>query len=720
MIAPWVEAAPILSLVLLPLFIAFLPKIMSVTQSSKAIASIDMFDKKLNTILDRVKDLPIKFAIFVDDLDRTTPKMARNVLDNLRTFFDKKDLTFVVTGDHTVLERYLGRQMLPRAENESEQLEEGRRFLKKIFNVYWRIPLPIDKEIQKFLRELFKEKSVELKKIFKKEKEKEQFSSLLTRYFGKNFRLIIRFLDMTIFTFQVIKFRTVDADSKNKKYYRDLLDNPMLVLRVLMIQELCTPLFEKILEDYQILFELESSVEKKNTERIEKILEPYSKILSPSQSFFIRKFLFEKPRFFKNSSLTVRAIQPFLYLAADAKFGDFRGPLAEDFVSVVELGDPKQVKNNILNSGDDTLREIAKGAVSLLQKTTDNSIKSNHLKTLLSSLLEIPLDHSSHAIFAGEFNNIDMSYLGGAPMQDRMGVYESFWKWLDLQKEERLTKEYKEKFQFSSPGDFDFLLGEKEFGKFSSLVISSWLVAYYSQNKVGALDKMEQILGRLDKNEVMKELSTLGSTLVEDLVTDTDTQLKNRKLAIISSHVKDGNSVIRKKLFEKIKELREDVWQWSYVKTSDKDALWTMKELEQQVIDKLNEDLDDASFLALLRFSSGKVLKLLAAFWGLVLRNHFKKFFEILPQIIDDAFYEPLAPSNSVAKRLFGRLAIKVQATKEDKKLQRFVHFHKSKWLWKNLEKVPNKRIFEKLTASVGEPGEEIADSWKLSVTNLD
>ena len=81
--------------------------------------------------------------------------------------------------------------------------------------------------------------------------------------------------------------------------------------------------------------------------------------LSPSQRNFIEKFIYEEPRFYKDASLQVLGLQPYLSLAADVSFGDQRGPSSEDFMSTLQTGDPKRIKNDLLSMGEEKAKEAA-------------------------------------------------------------------------------------------------------------------------------------------------------------------------------------------------------------------------------------------------------------------------------------------------------------------------------------------------------------------------
>lgn len=142
-----------------------LPKLLQIEKKSTRITSTDEFEK----LFDKLTRERGKLVIFIDDLDRCTPEGAKLVLDALKTFFQKRDVAYVVTGDHTVLERYMGEMMKispvydkdGNVDSKSTDIArrlEGQRFMQKIFSVYWKLPSlePSEKEylIDKNLKDI--------------------------------------------------------------------------------------------------------------------------------------------------------------------------------------------------------------------------------------------------------------------------------------------------------------------------------------------------------------------------------------------------------------------------------------------------------------------------------------------------------------------------------------------------------------------------------------
>jgi len=712
-----IEFKWLLTIIAIPIFLSIAGKMISTQRSSRAVSTLDEFEHFLRkNIIEKLGDR--KILIFVDDLDRVAPHTAREVLDNLRTFFDKKELTFVVTGDHTVLERYLGENLLPHSE-EPEQLEEGRRFLKKIFNVYWRLPLPIDKELKEFLTKVFDDNSTSLSRIFEKDADKEKFKEYLGKkeYFENNFRQILRFLETTIFTFNIISNQKDNTESENKKYFEEMAQKPLLVIRVLMIQELCAPLFDKIIEEPNILYELEHAVDTQDTEKVKQIISQYESEFSSSQKIFIEKFLYEKPRFCENRILSVLDIRPFLYLAADASFGDARGPVTpEDFVSILEKDSPKELKQSLTASGETKSKEAGNEFIKKVQETTDAGQKSKHIKTMLKSLVDIPDDHKAQNVFLEKLKELDIGFYTDLPPQERMESYIFFWQWLD-KFQMNLTTDYKEKFNFVNHEDFNFLQDGKSFGNFASYILSKWFVAYYNQNNTDALTKFQNILPRLKKPIVNNCLSEITEKLADEIITDQNEDSRGKRFDILINYTKEGKSILRKKVFSKIEELDNNIWQFAISKIDIENAVWNRKELERKIMDRLEKISDINGLLEVLRFGQDKIQILLKGFRKIIFDKHFELFVDNLAHIVNEQNFQYIAPDSEQAEKLFYKILEIAKDVDDNQKIQWLDYLDKSKWPWSNLEKI-DKRKFSGLKKTDNQQVKDAVDRVLNSWTN--
>ncbi len=683
----------VFTVIFIPIFLAFIGKFITFQKSSKSIATIDEFDRILDEILKKEKK---KLIIFVDDLDRVTPEIARDVLDNLRTFFDKKAMSFVVTGDHTVLERYLGKDLLP-DENKPEQLEEGKRFLKKIFNVYWRLPLPIEKELDEFLDELTKNNKTELETIFNPDNLK-IFQRYLKLYFESNFRHIIRFLEACLFTFRIIKQQIESASPDQKPYFEELIKNPLLVVRILMIQELCSPLFEAILRDPQILSDLEYAVEKKDTGKIDTLIANKTDEFSSSQVKFIKSFLYEEPRFYKASSLLVSDIRPFLYFAADASFGDSRGPSSADFMSILATGDPQQIKNALISSGQQKIKNASDAFLERLTNTPEPLAKSSLLRTLLNALLDISSSSIVHITFVESLKSIDYSFLANLNSQERMAFQLAMWRWLDLLGGD--LSDYIGKLLFTDPEDFSNLGDLSEVGKFTSRILTHWLKVLYGRDAHDALNKMEGIFPKLDPKIVKFQLTDLMERLVNDILTEPDHEYRTKRLAIIERFGKEGELSLKKLIWNKITQLDQDFWNWASLRSE----IYDEKDFEQQIIAALNNVTDLNSLIAVFNFAKDKIKHLNTDFWNAVVTKHSTLFVDNIGSFINDQSYASFAPDSDTAIKLFELVVDKIASTQDEGTNTEWItYLYKDKWLWKKIVGKPNRRKLGKFAKAENE-----------------
>jgi len=256
---------------LIPLFL----KIISFGKKSAKISTAEEFEEKFNQLIGDNK----KIVILIDDLDRCSPKTVKKILDSLRTFFYHDSCSYVITGDHTVIERYAGDELnvqpVFKLENEDrpngkkiideeatvrKKIQEGRRFLKKLFDVYWPIPLPTKAKIDEFVEDEIKKSDIDFPSIDKKE-----IKDILTndQYFERNPRHIIRNLTSTRFAIGCAEqklLETIDAEKKDtgenpevrkifkidKQRMKDIKKRPALMAKTLLIQDLFYPLFEEL------------------------------------------------------------------------------------------------------------------------------------------------------------------------------------------------------------------------------------------------------------------------------------------------------------------------------------------------------------------------------------------------------------------------------------------------------------------------------------------
>ena len=648
--------------IVLPLALAFTKTLTTVKRSSKAISTLDEFDDLLDFLLDHLCGKR-NMIVFVDDLDRVSPQVARSVLDNLRTFFDKQKLSYVVTADHTVLERHIGNEILPNSSNETEHQEEGRRFLKKMFNYYWRLPLYIEKEFEKVLIEKLKQREKEVKAIFENSKRKKKdldiFKENLKKYFGRNPRETFRFVDLVEFTFRIINIQTEAADEENRIYYKSMQENPLLVIRVLMIQELCPPLFEEFLKDNSLFRKLETAVAKGATKDIDKVLNSIE--LSTTQEVFIKRFLTEKPLFCKTKppySLLVPGYIPFLTLAADASFGDARGPEPEEFVALIKEKTSEEVCQELEAMGPDSLSNAAEAIIEMFtNEEIGKPEKVKYMSTLTQALANVENNEECHRVFLAEFINIDLEFLfDSATLEDeRNEAIISLWKWLDLPlHDEKNIDEYLGSFDDLNVAQLQTIEQTiDEIGYFSSSIfLRNWLVPAAKSSYASGVPTLARYTERLSKDATTDYIDTEEVTdiLIENILDTTNEDLRDQILDLLMQYTESGVEKVKEKAQEKIAELNTDAWEWAVEKEGKE--TWTGDDLEEGLLNAINNiDEEDPNALEnLLDFANGKLLEKREKFWKMLIDTHLSALIEIASRLHN---YSSINPPDGEAKKIF-------------------------------------------------------------------
>lgn len=709
----------ILTVLLIPFVVWIISNMLSSQRSSKSAETLDNFSDLLKVRLNNYKDKK-GILVFVDDLDRVSPGTARDVLDNLRTFFDNKRISFVVTGDHSVLERFLGKELLPDS-SVQEQMEEGRRFLKKIFNVYWRLPLPIDSEMDLFLDEIFSDKTESLDSIFKNDADKKILKGYLKAYFDKNFRHIIRFLDSIIFTFDVIKNLKLNENEGESKYYQELSDNPLLVIRILMIQELCAPLFEIIIGDYEFLSDLEYAAAKNNNAEIAKLLNEKFKDngLTSSQKRFIENFLFESPKFYQNTILTVSDIRPFIHLAADAGLGDSRGPSAEDFSVIFQSENAQQIKQAIVASGEDKLKNGATKFIEVINSSTDLNKKKNLLTVLLDVLCNDLLEYKHvNKIFFDNIHSADLSFIRQLPIEPRSDLYKLFWKWLNFFDE--AIDNYKKIFVYFHPDEIRGLVLKDgdQLGYFGSYIVSYWFAEYYKQNQNDALNIFKEKYQQFDNKGIINGLSEIFEDMSGHIITDSNDAYRKIRFDLVYNYApQEILDSLKDKIKNEIVKLNDNMWAFVSSKLSEYKG-FELKYFETAIIDLVKE-LEQNNFQSLVRaldYASNKLKNNIKEFWDVIFISNFKVFVDNIGNIIDATSYTSIAPDKENAKRIFLEIMLRIKDFDDQGKINVLPYLNKQKWAWSKLDKV-DLRSFRGLTRStnltIKEMTSKIISSWK-------
>ncbi|OGG43985.1 hypothetical protein A2841_01340 [Candidatus Kaiserbacteria bacterium RIFCSPHIGHO2_01_FULL_48_10] len=239
-------ATPVLTVFLIPIII----KVITLNRSSANVSTAEEFEKKFEELLEGQE----KVVMFVDDLDRCNPKTVKVILDSLKTFFQHPECSYIITGDHTVIERYAGDELeLPEETAQQQKLQEGRRFLKKLFDVYWRLPLPTPRQFGIFI-----DGELKISKINLNQQQSDNLKSYLSddKLFERNPRHVKRFLTKLRFALEGVGLQKKEVEnaqseaesaSDEKGALDDILGNPDLLGKVLLIEEFFYPVYEKLI-----------------------------------------------------------------------------------------------------------------------------------------------------------------------------------------------------------------------------------------------------------------------------------------------------------------------------------------------------------------------------------------------------------------------------------------------------------------------------------------
>ena len=494
----------LISVLALPIL---LTRIIINTKNEKVL-TLDQFNEFYDKILLKFNNKNI--VIFVDDLDRVSPEIARTVLDSLRTFVDKTQVSYVVTGDHSVLEKHIGSQV-DESGTGPEKVEEGRRYLKKMFNVYWPLPIPTNQEFNIFLNAELGKKLEDLKKIVFSQsigieaKELEILNKWLFTYFDKNFRNIIRFLETVIFNFGLVNTQLETADDDLMVQLEEIKMKPLLFIRILMIQELAAPLYEEFTKDPTKIRMIEEDLENNSNQELEKIIKYLRddiKVLSTQQEKFIRVFMYEKPRFYvKGKGLNVHSINPFIFIASSSDFSDLRGPTTDDFMKFISNQDIESISSALQNSGDVKLNDIKKKLLEHLNslKTSDLSKFLLTITTLLNALKIINKQSLIQTLFFDIFLSLELKpiFQSSQPVELRTNLTIVFSEWLDLLDEDLVFASYFDLLKISDQNESNrvemFIKQKKNFGKFSSALACKFLVYMFGINQDKALTLLKEI-----------------------------------------------------------------------------------------------------------------------------------------------------------------------------------------------------------------------------------
>lgn len=371
-------SAPLLSALVTVVFaILAAPQLFQIKRTSRKISSVDDFEKVFFRILTPHQ----KVVIFIDDLDRCTPRGVKLVLDSLKTFFRTSEVSYVITGDHSVLERYLGKELEVRPKfkpdgeideesTKQEEILEGKRFLQKLFNVYWRLPQPDPS----YSERLAKYHLGRIRDLDKSSKDK--ILGLIVNFLGRNPRDIERFVKMLAFSLQGINTRVKSIEKKTQRKIEEekVLENlkavrnhPSLLAKVLLIQEKYDEEFYEYSKQPSryALLEREQIKNKPGAESNQS----QTRLKNRAVDFFA--LVKTEPRFHNERLALENSPDVFFYYSGFAGSAE-KGVLNEDFLNRYIVAD-SELLADVKGSSESRIKEIIPTSISHLNQLSDQA-----------------------------------------------------------------------------------------------------------------------------------------------------------------------------------------------------------------------------------------------------------------------------------------------------------------------------------------------------------
>lgn len=686
----------IITAFLIPLYL----RMMSFQKKKSSVSTLDEFTYKLKQILNNCDK---KIVVYIDDLDRVTPRIAREVLDTMRTFFDNPNLLFVVTGDHSVLERYIGVEVLPE-KNESEQIEEGRRYLKKIFNIYWRMLPCSETDFGKFIDEYISESyKTELNTYLNNDSSK--FSEYLKKYFKKNYRQVIRFIDFTVFSFRAAKAFQESSEGKTKEFISEIFKYPYLLVKILLLQDLCNPLYEILLSNPATLNKLERFISRKEVDQFNsEITNLTGNRLSPGQMIICKKIFEECDNFYTDSNLIVKSSKPFLYLSADNEWDDEGGSQPADFFAYLTSGDSKSAEASILMSGEETLRNCGEFTLENLKNLEKTDNFDVPMESLVKTLSLIPPDNKFQQIIAEGIKTLDILFTYDAlPATDekRALQYINIWNWLDdiarsdwfeLLKNDYITKFTPMKYA----EDFPRIEQTDQFGFFSSTIVSRWLIQYFKQGASDRIDMIIKFQEKLDPSVFLESFNTIADDLVNLFQSETN---ENRE-KILTVILKLGDQQ-RTSLIDSVKKMINsfipDLAIFFSTKLDDPSVGVSKDDFAlflAQGFEGINGPIGPTEFNSAFDLCNKLKLEFNDKVWDSILSTHEEYFINWLPQI-QDIDYSDMAPEKKCAQKVYSLIVGRIKNSEIDANTKNdyFAYLYPEKWLWKKYHHIDMRSI---------------------------
>ena len=378
------------------------PNLVQIEHTSSKINAVDdfelLFQKCLNYSNKRV-------VVFIDDLDRCTPAGIKLVLDTLKTFFRTKDAMYIVTGDHSVIESSIGGELniTPVYKNDNSGLQdieatgileklEGKRFLQKLFNVYWKLPQLEPAEAKKFTSE--KMKAVTLIS----DQDKPPIIDLINNSVENNLREIERFVSLLNFSLKTIQSRIdflKNSDLMNgvpiKKIMlanlNEVINNPGLLTKILIMQEKFDSEYYYFSKQPKVFYQFEITAI--NNDESTETMKSMGRLKGRFSDFI--SVVKHKPTFYSPQNFSVsHAPEKFFYYSGFSDESDF-GLLAEGFISRYVTNDNSLI-DDLKKSSSPQIIEVVSTGIENLKNISDSITYTIAIRNLVKILVDEELN----------------------------------------------------------------------------------------------------------------------------------------------------------------------------------------------------------------------------------------------------------------------------------------------------------------------------------------
>jgi len=360
-----------------------------------------------------------RFVILVDDLDRCRVDEVKNVLDGLMTFFEHDRCTYIVTADHEVIERQVAQQMqeswqtrAPEDAKEAEELkqqlmEQGREYLRKIFQINWRIPPLAPAIARKFIARQTAAAGID---GLLDDPELKRLHRLISWLYGDNPRKIKNFVRKLRFYIEYLNTDTrahlavaedeTLPDSERHiarnaaSQVEEVRDNIGLLAKVLIMQDEFRDFYAVVARDPELLSELELHLAKKDSrlgpEKIEELIGREE--TSTEEQARLRRLIRTAPMFRDEKNPEILAHKPsiFIHVAADTGYEE---PLGLDprFVGQYVLaGDWNSLREAIESSEEGARGPQVREILAVMDGATGDEQQANLVTAFIAVVDLVP------------------------------------------------------------------------------------------------------------------------------------------------------------------------------------------------------------------------------------------------------------------------------------------------------------------------------------------